>query len=83
MLKIQVCIGSTCFVEGSSHLIDEVNQYIQQHQLQEKVQLSSMFCIKACQNHQGLGVKINGEPYSGLTLADARDLFYQHIQAIQ
>lgn len=79
MVTVEICICSACFVKGSNQVVQELNQMIEEEQWQDKISLKGVFCIKSCQNHQGLGVKIKGEHISNVTLANAKEVVKEEI----
>ena len=58
MLKITVCIGSSCHVKGSRQVVSELQELIEAHELAEKVELGGTFCMGQCQ--AGVCVTVNG-----------------------
>ena len=62
MLKITVCIGSSCHIKGSRQVVEQLQNLIAKHELGDKVELSGTFCMGKCQ--QGVCVTVNGEFYS-------------------
>jgi NADH:ubiquinone oxidoreductase subunit E len=64
-MVIQVCIGSACHLKGSYEVIEAMKQLISQHQLEQKIELKSSFCLGACGN--GVSVKVDNEPVVSLS----------------
>ena len=62
MLKITVCIGSSCHIKGSRRVVEQLQILIAENNLGEKVELSGTFCMGQCQ--QGVCVTVNDEFYS-------------------
>ena len=62
MLKITVCIGSSCHIKGSRKVVEQFQQQIAEHNLGDKVVLSGTFCMGQCQ--QGVCVMVNDEFHS-------------------
>ncbi len=62
MVKVTVCIGSSCHIKGSRFVVDQLRSLIEQNGLQEKVELKGAFCVSKCQ--QGVCTTVNGELYS-------------------
>ena len=62
MLKITVCIGSSCHIKGSRQVVEQLQSFIAERALGEKVELSGTFCMGKCQ--QGVCVTVDGEFYS-------------------
>lgn len=57
MIKITVCIGSSCHIKGSRQVVEELQNLISQNNLGDKVDLAGTFCMGNCQ--QGVCVKLN------------------------
>lgn len=72
MIKITVCIGSSCHIKGSRQIIEQLQYLIAKNNLGDKVELSGTFCMGQCQ--KGVCVKVNGELFS-LT-PDSTDEFF-------
>lgn len=81
MLEIEVCIGSACYVKGSNKVVKDLNQMIQSEGWQDKVNLKGAFCMRACQNHTGLGIRINGEQIHNITMQNAAETLKKEIAA--
>ena len=62
MLKITVCIGSSCHIKGSRQVVEQLQYLIAENGLGEKVELGGTFCMGKCQ--QGVCVTINDDFYS-------------------
>ena len=62
MLKITVCIGSSCHIKGSRQVVSELQRLIAERSLSEKVELGGTFCMGQCQ--AGVCVTVNGEFFS-------------------
>ena len=62
MLKITVCIGSSCHIKGSRSVVEQLQALIAEKDLGEKVELGGTFCMGHCQ--QGVCVTVNDEFYS-------------------
>ena len=57
MLKITVCIGSSCHIKGSRQVVEQLQELIARHDLGKKVELAGTFCMGKCQ--QGVCVSVN------------------------
>ena len=62
MLKITVCIGSSCHIKGSRQVVEQLQYLIAENNLGEKVELGGTFCMGKCQ--LGVCVTINDEFFS-------------------
>ena len=65
MLKITVCIGSSCHIKGSRQVVEQLQYLIAENNLNEKVELSGTFCMGKCQ--QGVCVTVNDDFFSVTT----------------
>ena len=57
MLKITVCIGSSCHIKGSRQVVEQLQYLIAENNLGDKVELGGTFCMGKCQ--QGVCVMVN------------------------
>ena len=62
MLKITVCIGSSCHIKGSRQVVEQLQYLIAENNLGEKVELSGTFCMGKCQ--KGVCVTVDEEFHS-------------------
>ena len=78
MLKITVCIGSSCHIKGSRQVVEQLQYLIAEKDLGEKVELGGTFCMGKCQ--QGVCVTINDEFFS-VTPETVNDFFTKEVLA--
>ncbi len=76
MVKITVCIGSSCHIKGSRQVVEKIKALISQNKLEDKVELDGTFCMGRCQ--EGVCVTVNDEFYS-LNPADVDVFFEKHV----
>jgi NADH:ubiquinone oxidoreductase subunit E len=57
MLKITVCIGSSCHIKGSRQVVEQLQYLISEHKIGDRVELGGTFCMGKCQ--QGVCVTVN------------------------
>lgn len=62
MLKITICIGSSCHIKGSRQVVEELQSLIAENNLSDKVELGGTFCMGKCQ--EGVCVTVNDSFYS-------------------
>lgn len=62
MIKVTVCIGSSCHIKGSRQIVDALQSLISKNNLKDKVELGGTFCMGKCQ--QGVCVTIGEELFS-------------------
>ena len=78
MLKITVCIGSSCHIKGSRQVVEQLQYLIAENNLGEKVELGGTFCMGQCQ--KGVCVKVNEDLHS-VTPDSVNDFFASEILA--
>ena len=61
-MKITICIGSSCHLKGSREIVEQLQQLVADHNLQDKVELSGTFCMGNCMN--GVCVTVDSQFYS-------------------
>ena len=76
MLKVTVCIGSSCHVKGSRQIVDELRYLVKENHLEDKVELAGSFCLGKCE--QGVCVTIDGQLFS-VQPDKAKDFFENEI----
>ena len=62
MIKVTVCIGSSCHIKGSRQVVESLQALIAERELADKVELGGTFCMGQCQN--GVCVTIGDEVFS-------------------
>lgn len=72
MIKITVCIGSSCHIKGSRSVVEQLQQLIADKELGEKVELGGTFCMGNCQ--KGVCVSVNDTIHS-VTPESVTDFF--------
>ena len=78
MLKITVCIGSSCHIKGSRQVVEQLQYLIGENDLGEKVELGGTFCMGKCR--QGVCVTVNDEFHS-VTPESVGEFFAKEILA--
>jgi NADH:ubiquinone oxidoreductase subunit E len=73
MMKLNVCIGSSCHLKGSYNVIQVFQQMIEENSLHDKIDFNATFCAKQCQN-PGVTVSIDGDKYN-IVPETAREFF--------
>ena len=62
MIKITVCIGSSCHIKGSRQVVEQLQYLIAENNLGDKVELGGTFCMGKCQ--QSVCVTVNDSFHS-------------------
>ena len=47
-MKVTICVGSTCHLLGSRTVVERFKALVEEHQLQDRVELSGKFCMGNC-----------------------------------
>lgn len=64
MMKITVCIGSSCHIKGARQVAEELKKLIAENYLTDHIELGGTFCMGKCQ--QGVCLTVDGNFYSVL-----------------
>lgn len=79
MIKVTVCIGSSCHIKGSRQVVEQLQDLIAEHKLGDKVDLGGTFCMGECQ--QGVCVTVN-EKFHSVTPETAKEFFENEIKTL-
>ena len=78
MMKITVCIGSSCHIKGSRQVVEQLQDLIAKHNVGDRVELSGTFCMGKCQ--QGVCVTVD-EAFYSVTPETVTDFFKNEVLA--
>ena len=78
MLKITVCIGSSCHIKGSRQVVEQLQYLIAENDLGEKVELGGTFCMGQCQ--KGVCVTVN-DAFHSVTPETVGEFFAKEVLA--
>ena len=78
MLKITVCIGSSCHIKGSRKVVEQRQAWIAENNLGDKVDLGGTFCLGQCQ--QGVCVMVD-ESFHSVSPDSVGDFFAKEVLA--
>ncbi len=76
MLKVTICIGSSCHIKGSHYVVSRLRGLIAENNIGNKVDLEGSFCLGKCQ--EGVCVLI-GETIYSVTPANVDEFFENSI----
>ena len=48
MMKVTICIGSSCHLKGSKQIIEKLQALVNENNLKDKVDLAGKFCMGKC-----------------------------------
>ena len=66
MIVVKVCVGSSCFLKGSSDIVRMLENKVSEAKLEDEVVLVGSFCAGKC-NRVGVTVTVNDDVYTGIT----------------
>ena len=78
MLKITVCIGSSCHIKGSRQVVEQLQYLIAENNLGDEVELGGTFCMGKCQ--QGVCVTVN-DSFHSVTPESVGEFFAEEVLA--
>lgn len=73
MIKVTICIGSSCHLKGSRQVVEKFQHLVRQNSLEDKVELSGTFCMGNCVN--GVNVMVDETQFS--VLPDTAEKFFE------
>lgn len=77
VMKVQVCIGSSCHLRGSYDVIKRLEELVAMHNLSDKVEISAAFCLGHCTN--GVTIQVDDRIITGTSKENIEDIFSQYI----
>ena len=75
---IQICVGSSCHLKGSSDNIELLEKAVADHHLETEVTLAGSFCIGKC-NRIGVTVQVDDEIHTGITRENFKEFFTENV----
>ena len=78
MVKITVCIGSSCHIKGSRPVVETLQRLITEQNLGDKVELGGTLCMGQCQ--QGVCVTVN-DAFHSVTPDSVEEFFAKEVLA--
>ena len=78
MMKVTVCIGSSCHIKGSRKVVEELQRMIRENRLEDKVDLGGTFCLGNCQ--KGVCVTVD-DTFHSVSPETVKDFFQNEILA--
>lgn len=77
MIRLNVCIGSACHVKGSYNVVNSFQQLIEEYELFDTVEVTSIFCLGQCT--EAVSVRIDDGKVRSVSGATAREFFVEHV----
>ncbi len=78
MVRVNVCVGSSCHLKGSQDIVELLMQAIEENDLNGRIELAGTFCIGKC-NRVGVTVQVNDEVHTGITRDNFKEFFTRNI----
>ena len=78
---ISLCMGSSCFANGNVTLLEQIKQFLQDHNLLTEVELKGNLCQGNCKD--GPVISIDGKLYIHLTPKSLTAILKQHLFSSQ
>ena len=72
MIELKLCMGSSCFARGNGDMLEFLESYIQENNLDAQIVLSGCHCQNACS--EGPNLFINNEKYMNVSKEKAVEL---------
>jgi len=77
VLKITICVGSSCSVRGSDELAAKLEECIERENASDRVELVGSFCMGECS--RGVSIKVGDTQYREIKPADAGTFFHDAV----
>ena len=75
---IQICVGSSCHIKGSSEIVELIQTAVTEHGLDDEITLAGSFCIGKC-NRVGVTVQIDDDIHTGITKENFKEFFKENV----
>ena len=77
MVKVTVCVGSSCHIKGARAVITRFNEILKEEGLDAKVELKGSFCMERC--GEGINWMIDEESLTSSTVDEAVLKFQERV----
>lgn len=76
MVKVTVCIGSSCHLKGSRLVVEQLQKLLEENGATDKAELSGTFCMGKCKD--GVCVKVDDDFFS-VTPETTKEFFEKNV----
>lgn len=76
-MKICICVGSSCHLNGSYGVIERLKANVEKHGLANSVELSASFCLNHCR--EGVSIQLNDDEIFGVSPETVDAWFAEHV----
>ncbi|MEG1527624.1 MAG: (2Fe-2S) ferredoxin domain-containing protein [Clostridia bacterium] len=80
MMKLLVCVGSSCHLKGSYDVIQQMMKIIKKYGVEDQVDLQASFCLGNCAN--GVMLKADEMLLHNVNIDNAEDIFLKDVYPI-
>lgn len=77
-MTIQVCVGSSCHIKGSSDIAAMFQKAVAEHGLEDDVTIIGSFCLGTCSS-TGVTVQVDDTLHLGVTKENFSEFFAAHV----
>ena len=77
MVRVTVCVGSSCHINGAREVIMRFNELLKVHGLENRVELKGSFCMERC--GEGVNWQIDEEQFTSANVDEAVKFFYEKV----
>jgi len=77
-MVIQICVGSSCHLKGSSEIVELLQNAIEEHRLEAEITLAGSFCNGVC-NRVGVTVQVDDDIHTGITKENFKEFFKENV----
>ena len=81
MMIIQICVGSSCHLKGSSEIVELLKKAVEDYHLEDEVTLAGSFCTGKC-NRVGVTVQVDDDIYTGVTRENFKEFFNDNVLSV-
>lgn len=78
MKKIEVCIGTACYLKGSYKIVDKLQTLAEKYKVSDKIDISAVFCLEHCAD-KGASVRIDDKDIYSIEENEVETFFNEHI----
>ena len=72
MNEIKICMGSSCYARGNDENIETLENYINEHKEDSKIELIGLRCTNKCE--KGPIIIINGREYCNISYLELKKI---------
>ena len=72
MNEIKICMGSSCYTRGNDENIETLENYINEHKEDSKIELIGLRCTNKCE--KGPIIIINGKEYCNISYLELKKI---------